>query len=86
MTATQQLKKDWTARFKPLIGRTITNVRWMKPEEVEAVGWDRSPIVLQLDDQTLLYPSSDDEGNNAGALFTQAGSKTQGIPDGAPLI
>jgi hypothetical protein len=27
-------------------------------------------VVLTLDDGTQLYPAADDEGNNAGALFT----------------
>jgi hypothetical protein len=37
---------------------------------MENLGWDKSGIVLMLDDGTYIYPSRDDEGNGAGALFT----------------
>jgi hypothetical protein len=82
----EKLKQEWADRFKPLVGRTIASVRWMDEEEMEASGWERSPIVLQLDDGTLLFPSADDEGNNAGALFTQAGDKTPDLSPIAPVI
>ena len=81
-----ELRKKWADKFKGLVGRTIVNVRWMTDEERDVAGWDSTPITLQLDDGTLLWPSMDDEGNDAGALFVQAGTKTQGIPEGAPVI
>lgn len=80
------LKDHWESRFIKLCGRTIKGVRYMQPDELAAIGWHESTLVLILDDNTLLYASSDDEGNGAGALFIQAGSKTKGIPDGAPVI
>jgi hypothetical protein len=39
-------------------------------EEMESLGWDERSIVLILDDGNMIFPSSDDEGNQAGALFT----------------
>ena len=58
---------------KPFVGRTITEVRAMTDEEMLAQGWSRTihgnPPVLVLDDGTLLFPSKDEEGNGAGALF-----------------
>jgi hypothetical protein len=35
--------------------------------------------MLELDDGTVLFPASDDEGNDAGALFT-ANDKLPVIP------
>ena len=34
------------------------------------MGWDYQPCELHLNDGTIITPSADDEGNNAGALFT----------------
>jgi hypothetical protein len=56
---------------KALVGRKIEGVRWMSRAEAANVGWSRRAVVLILDDGSLLYPSSDDEGNDAGALFGQ---------------
>ena len=61
----------WLQDIRPmLVGRTIASVRYMSDEERDLFGWTRSPIVLELDDGLALWPSSDDEGNDAGALFT----------------
>jgi hypothetical protein len=37
---------------------------------MENLGWYERCVVMILDDGNMIYPSSDDEGNNAGALFT----------------
>jgi hypothetical protein len=67
----QQLKKQWLARVAPLLkGRTIAAVRYATDAELRQMMWHRSAIVLVLDDGTQLWPSSDDEGNDAGALQT----------------
>lgn len=61
----------WTASVKNLlVGRKITAVRYMTAKEVETLGWNSKGIVLQLDNGLLVFPSMDDEGNDAGALFT----------------
>ena len=52
-----------------LVGRKIKAVRWMSKEEVEDIGWRDRPIVIHLDDGSLIFPSSDDEGNTGGVLF-----------------
>ena len=39
------------------------------------MGWDYQPLELFLDNGTILTPSMDDEGNNAGALFTNIKNK-----------
>jgi len=54
-----------------LVGRTIVKAEWLKPSEAKRImGWDQQPLELHLDNGTILTPSRDDEGNDAGALFT----------------
>lgn len=61
----------WLKEIRPiLVGRTIKSVRYLSDEETDEIGWNRSSIVLELDSGVSLFPSSDDEGNDAGALFT----------------
>lgn len=66
-----------------LAGRTIVKARYMTKRELKKIDWPRSPLVLELDDGSLLYPSSDDEGNRAGALFGRSPkqSATTGASD-----
>jgi hypothetical protein len=54
---------------KYLKGRTIVNVRYMTLEEKELLNWLFRPVVLELDNGTILYPVEDDEGNDGGAVF-----------------
>tara|TARA_R110002110_G_scaffold56751_1_gene160902 strand:- start:516 stop:770 length:255 start_codon:yes stop_codon:yes gene_type:complete len=56
---------------KHLLGRTIIKVKWLSPKESEKLlGWNDQPCEIFLDNGTILTPSADDEGNNAGAIFT----------------
>jgi hypothetical protein len=34
------------------------------------LGWTNQPCEIYLDNGTILTPSADDEGNDAGAIFT----------------
>jgi hypothetical protein len=56
---------------KALQGQRITNVRYLTPVEASRLGWSYQPISIQLEDGSLFFPSMDDEGNDAGALFGQ---------------
>ena len=61
---------DWVKYGKDhLEGRTITEVRYLTNKEAEQMGWYHRSIVMQLDNGTIIMPSRDDEGNDAGALF-----------------
>ncbi len=63
--------EQWTdTATKLLLGRKIVKVRYLSRDEVKYLGWDSSAVVIQLDNDTLIWPSRDDEGNDAGALFT----------------
>ena len=68
---TQAIEKTWTdIASAQLVGRKIQSVRYMTDTEMKDIGWYRKSIVIQLDDGNLIFPSADDEGNDAGALFT----------------
>jgi hypothetical protein len=41
----------------------------MNEQEKEMLGWNNRCVIISLDDGTSIYPSKDDEGNDAGALF-----------------
>jgi hypothetical protein len=53
----------------------------MTGAEAKAEGWEDNlefkvaPVIV-LDDGTLIYPSSDDEGNDIGMLFAKKGKKS----------
>ena len=65
------MKKRWQDKAeKILLGRKIIKVEWITDKECEEMMWDSKPISMLLDDGTWIYPSADDEGNDAGALFT----------------
>jgi hypothetical protein len=42
----------------------------MTDKEAQSLGWRNKPVVIQLDDGNLIYPSIDPEGNDAGTIFT----------------
>lgn len=55
---------------KHLIGKTIKNVRYMTDKEMNESGWCKKPLVIFFTDGSYMFSSADDEGNEAGALFT----------------
>lgn len=56
---------------KNLEGKKIVSVRYLTDEETKNMGWDEKALVIQFDDGSIIFPSADDEGNGAGALFGQ---------------
>lgn len=64
-------RKEWNeAAKKLLVGKKIVKVGYLLKEETEGLGWMYSSLAIELDDGTVIWPSRDDEGNDAGALFT----------------
>ena len=64
-------RNQWAKKAaEHLVGRKITGVRYLSEGEKEGLGWDRASLVIQLDNHTLIFAASDDEGNGPGALFT----------------
>lgn len=58
-----------TQAKQALIGKQVINVRYMDAGEADSQGFNLKPIVIEFDDGTYIFPSMDDEGNDAGALF-----------------
>jgi len=66
-----QVVQHWESQAaQVLVGRKIKAVRYLYPKEAEGLGWYGRSVVIELDNGVLVWPSSDDEGNDAGALFT----------------
>jgi hypothetical protein len=57
-----------------LLNRRIVEVRYLNPDECQRLMWDRTSVVLVLDDGTTVYAARDAEGNDAGALHGVAGN------------
>jgi len=53
---------------KSLVGKKITETRYLTEEEAENYGWDKRPLVIFFDDDSYMIPQRDDEGNNGGAI------------------
>ena len=71
--STPQKRLEYWTRYAAdnLVGRRVHLVRYLSEEEKEAMGWYHSALVIEFDDGSLIFPSADDEGNDAGALFGQ---------------
>lgn len=62
-------EQEWTDfAKKALVGRKIIKVQYMTEKNAESLDWHQRPLMLKLDDGTLLLPQADDEGNDGGAL------------------
>jgi len=69
----RDIEKTWTDYAKErLVGKKIKRVRYLSHEEAEHMDWYSRPIVIELNDGSLILPSCDDEGNNGGAMFGQS--------------
>jgi sucrose-6-phosphate hydrolase SacC (GH32 family) len=62
-----------------LVGKKITGIRYLTEDEQENMGWYSKSVVIELDDSTVMYPSQDDEGNDAGAIFYQTPKNPNGV-------
>lgn len=69
---TEDYEKKWIDYGKKhLLGKQIVSIRYLTEKEMGFMDWHQKPIVIQLNDGTILFPSRDDEGNDGGALFGQ---------------
>jgi hypothetical protein len=81
MKTKHEINTYWNKKAEELLlNRKIVAVRYMDDQEQEALGWYCKCVVMQLDDGTLIYPSRDDEGNDAGALFFQKKKESGELP------
>jgi len=75
----KEIHDHWTEfATRHLVGHTIESVRMLSESEVDGMGWTSGCLVIQFDDQSIIFASQDDEGNGPGALFGQT-------PDGNSL-
>lgn len=65
-----EVEKRWLKTATILKGRKIVGVRYLTEEERDDLGWFSRPVVIFLDNGEYIFPMSDDEGNDAGALAT----------------
>ena len=71
--AENDARKHWEKKANNLLlGKQITEVRWLDEKEANDIGWDSRPVAIQLDDGTWIMPMRDDEGNDGGALAVGA--------------
>ena len=60
---------------KKIVGQRIVKVRPMTEEEKRHEGWSHDTVVIELNNGILLYPSRDEEGNDAGTIFGKDGNR-----------
>jgi hypothetical protein len=53
-----------------LVGKTIKSVRYLYTAEKKDMGWFKKSLVIFFTDGSFIFPSGDNEGNDAGAYFT----------------
>jgi hypothetical protein len=73
------VRKDWdTIATDFLVGKTIKQARYLFKEEMDnCFGEDEGgaykvPLIIEFTDGSYIFPMSDDEGNDGGALGTSS--------------
>jgi hypothetical protein len=65
------LSESWEKRIeKNLVGRKIVKVEYCTEDLADEQDWSSRPLQILLDNGTWLTPTSDDEGNDGGAIHT----------------
>ena len=68
------IKENWNTKTKKfLVGKTVKTARYLTKEElIDCFGDDtyKVPLVIEFTDGSWIFPMSDDEGNDGGALAT----------------
>jgi len=76
-----ELREHWgnlASNF--LVGKTIRRVRYLNDRETEDIGWIKSGLVIEFTDGHWIVAMSDDEGNEAGSVWTSSQSEINVIP------
>jgi hypothetical protein len=63
-----------------LVGKTIRRVRYLNDRETEDIAWTKNAVVIEFTDGHWIVPMCDDEGNDAGAIWTSSQSEVNVIP------
>ena len=65
--------RDWSGDATKIFkGKTVRKIEYLTDDEMNHMGWDSNAPVIVFTDGSWIIASSDDEGNDAGALFTSA--------------
>jgi hypothetical protein len=64
-----RLRDKWNLAAQALVGRKIVEARYLTEAECEDQGWQRSTLMILLDNGMTIFPRADDEGNDAGSLI-----------------
>ena len=74
MKSSNNTRLHWNAKAHRLLnGAKIIKVEYLTEKETKESGWYNSPVALLLEkgkNKFWVYPMSDDEGNDGGALGT----------------
>ena len=76
-----ELREHWgnlASNF--LVGKTIRRARYLNDREREDIGWHKSGLVIEFTDGHWIVAMSDDEGNEAGSVWTSSQSEINVIP------
>lgn len=80
MNKEMNYRNTWSKKAREvLLGKKIVYVGYLTDADMDNLGWSSSTIIMKLDDGTLLYPSMDDEGNDAGAIHYINDTENAGI-------
>ena len=81
MIIMEDIISNWTIiANKQLKGKTIKRLRYMTDNEKENFMFYKRSVVIEFTDGTSVVPQSDDEGNDAGALWIFKDGKESIIP------
>lgn len=74
------ITKKWEDRCSAvLVGKTIKSVRYQFTCEMKDLGWSKKSLVIFFTDGSFIFPSMDEEANNAGTFLTSF-KGLEGIP------
>jgi len=51
-----------------LVGKTIKDVVYLNDFDIEEMLWSKRPLMIIFDDDSIMIPMMDDEGNDGGAI------------------
>ena len=51
-----------------LIGKTIKSVEYLSDLDISEMLWSKRPVMITFDDDSIMVPMMDDEGNDGGTL------------------
>jgi len=74
--------KDWSGDATKIFkGKIIKRIEYLSDQEVKEMMWYNSAPIIVFTDGSWIMASKDDEGNDAGAMFT-SNEKMSVIPVG----